>query len=192
MARPRKFDETHVVTAAMETFWRRGYEATSTRDLSDSTGLGQSSLYNAFGDKRELYLRALRRYYETYTAEQTALLGRPGPVRERLRDLMVQAIDADLSDPGTSGCFSINASVEKADSDDDVRREVHRHFTTVERALAETIARGQRSGEISAERSAGTLARQFLSTYYGLRVLARIEKDRNALLSVAESAVSAL
>lgn len=192
MARPRKFDETHALTAAMETFWRRGYEATSTRDLSDSTGLGQSSLYNAFGDKRELYLRALRRYYETYTAEQTALLDRPGPVKDRLRDLMVQAIDADLSDPDASGCFSINASVERADSDDDVREEVRRHFTTVEQTLAGAIARGQRSGEISPERSAGTLARQILSTYYGLRVLARIQKDRNALLNIVESTVSAL
>lgn len=192
MARPRKFDETHVLTAAMETFWRRGYEATSTRDLSGSTGLGQSSLYNAFGDKRELYLRALRHYYETYTAEQTAFLDRPGPVKDRLRDLMVRALDADLSDPDASGCFSINASVEKAHADDDVREEVRRHFTTVERALAEAIARGQRSGEISPERDAGTLARQVLSTYYGLRVLARIQKDRNALLSVVESAVSTL
>ncbi|GGR70174.1 MULTISPECIES: TetR/AcrR family transcriptional regulator [Streptomyces] len=192
MARPRKFDETHALTAAMETFWRRGYEATSTRNLSDSTGLGQSSLYNTFGDKRELYLRALRHYYETHTAEQTALLDRPGPVKERLRDLMVHAVDTDLADPEASGCFTINASVEKADSDDEVREEVRRHFTTVERALTETIARGQRSGEISPERSAGTLARQILSTYYGLRVLARIQKDRDALLGIVESTVSAL
>ncbi|MFD0392408.1 hypothetical protein ACFQ3Z_04700 [Streptomyces nogalater] len=62
----------------------------------------------------------------------------------------------------------------------------------MEQALAETIARGQRSGEISPERSAGTLARQILSTYYGLRVLARIQKDRNALLGIVDSTVSAL
>ncbi|MFJ3585139.1 TetR/AcrR family transcriptional regulator [Streptomyces sp. NPDC090127] len=192
MARPRKFDETHALTAAMTTFWRQGYEATSTRDLADSTGMGQSSLYNAFGDKRELYLRALRRYYETHTAEQTALLDQPGPAKDRLRDLMVHAIDGDLSDPEASGCFAINASVEKADSDDAVREEVLRHFSTVEEALAATIARGQRSGEIPADRDTGTLARQVLSTYYGLRVLARVQKDRNALLSVVESALSAL
>ncbi|WP_181795334.1 TetR/AcrR family transcriptional regulator [Streptomyces sp. WELS2] len=192
MARPRKFDETHVLTAAMETFWRRGYEATSTRDLSDSTGLGQSSLYNTFGDKRELYLRALRHYYDTHTAEQTALLDRPGPVKERLRDLMVHAVDTDLADSGASGCFSINASVEKADSDDEVREEVRRHFTTVERALTQTIARGQRSGEIAAQRNAGALARRILTTYYGLRVLARVQKDRDALLDIVESTVSAL
>ncbi len=192
MARPRKFDETHALTAAMTTFWRQGYEATSTRDLADSTGLGQSSLYNAFGDKRALYLMALRRYYETHTAEQIGLLEQPGPAKDRLRDLMIHAIDGDLSDPEGSGCFTINASVEKADTDDAVRAEVLRHFSTVEEALATAIARGQRSGEIAADRDTGTLARQVLSTYYGLRVLARVQKDREALLSVVESALTAL
>ncbi|MEU0742838.1 TetR family transcriptional regulator [Streptomyces sp. NPDC006134] len=81
MGRPRKFDETRALTAVMNTFWQRGYEATSTRDLAESTGMGLSSLSNAFGGKRQLYLRALRRSYETNTVAQTELLGRPGPVR---------------------------------------------------------------------------------------------------------------
>ncbi|MGW8729977.1 TetR/AcrR family transcriptional regulator [Streptomyces sp. NPDC055808] len=186
MARPRKFDETHALTSAMDAFWRHGYEATSTRDLADRTGLGQSSLYNTFGDKQQLYLRALRRYYDTTTAEQTALLRRPGPVKDRLRELIVGAVDADLADSGTPGCFAINASVEKASSDPAVKEEVRRHFTTVEDALCEAIARGQRAGEISAAHDARTLAGQVLSTYYGLRVLARVHSDRQALLNVVD------
>ncbi|MFI6474130.1 TetR/AcrR family transcriptional regulator [Streptomyces sp. NPDC050516] len=187
MARPRKFDETHALTSAMEAFWRHGYEATSTRDLANCTGLGQSSLYNTFGDKQQLYLRALRRYYDTTTAEQTALLRRPGPVKDRLRELIVGAIDADLADSETPGCFAINASVEKASSDPAVKEEVRRHFTTVEEALREAIARGQRAGEITAAHDARTLAGQVLSTYYGLRVLARVHSDRQALLNVVDS-----
>ncbi|MGI5350244.1 TetR/AcrR family transcriptional regulator [Streptomyces sp. CA-250714] len=192
MARPRKFDETRALTAAMNAFWRQGYEATSTRDLTDCTGLGQSSLYNTFGDKRQLYLRTLRRYYETNTEEQAVLLDRPGPVKERLRAWMVQAIDADLSGPDASGCFVINASVEKADGDPDVKEEVLRHFTAVEEALRGAVAQGQRTGEIDPERDAGTLARQVLSTYYGLRLLARIHGDRGALLDVVDSALDVL
>jgi TetR/AcrR family transcriptional repressor of nem operon len=176
----------------MHAFWRQGYEATSTRDLADSTGIGQSSLYNTFGDKRELYLRALRRYYETHTAEQTAILENPGPVKDRLRDLIMLALDADLSDPEAAGCFAINASVEKADTDPEVRREVLRHFTTVEEALREAVARGRRTGEITGEQSTETVARQVLSTYYGLRVLARVYDDRQALLDVVDSALDAL
>ncbi|MFD9819464.1 TetR/AcrR family transcriptional regulator [Streptomyces violascens] len=186
MARPRKFDETHALASAMDAFWRHGYEATSTRDLANCTGLGQSSLYNTFGDKQQLYLRALRHYYDTTTAEQTALLRQPGPVKERLRELIVGAIDADLAGSETSGCFAINASVEKASSDPAVKEEVRRHFTTVEEALREAIAHGQRTGEITEAHDARTLAGQVLSTYYGLRVLARVHSDRQALLNVVD------
>jgi TetR/AcrR family transcriptional repressor of nem operon len=192
MARPRKFDETRAIDAAMTAFWRNGYEGTSTRDLSDSTGLGPSSLYRSFGDKRQLYLRSLRKYYETGTNEQIAILDRPGPVKDRLRELMVHAIDIDLSGSDRTGCFAINAAIEMAGSDADVKREVNRHFATVEAALRSVITRGQSSGEIDPARDPAALAKQVLSTYYGLRVLGRVQQDRQALLSVVESTLACL
>ncbi|WP_190821716.1 TetR/AcrR family transcriptional regulator [Saccharopolyspora pogona] len=192
MARPRKFDDARVIDAAMDTFWRNGYEATSTRDLSDRTELGPSSLYNAFGDKRQLYLKALRKYYETGTAEQIAILTAPGPVKDRLRELLANAIDIDLSGNGRPGCFAINAAIERASSDPDVKVEVGRNFAAVEEALCGTIARGQRSGEIDPKRDVETLARQVLSTYYGLRVLARVQDDRQSLLDVVNSLLDGL
>ncbi|NGO12044.1 TetR/AcrR family transcriptional regulator [Streptomyces sp. HC44] len=187
MGRPRKFDETRVLTAVMNMFWQRGYEATSTRDLAESTGMGLSSLSNAFGDKRQLYLRALRRYYETNTALQTELLGQPGPVKDRLRNLMVQAIDIDLADPPSWGCLIINASTEMANTDPDVAQEVRRHFTTVEQAVHSALAEGQRSGEITREQDAVALTHHVLSSYYGLRVLARVRPDRTALMNVVDT-----
>ncbi|MFI0468247.1 TetR/AcrR family transcriptional regulator [Saccharopolyspora sp. 5N102] len=192
MARPRKFDDARVLDAAMDTFWRNGYEATSTRDLSDRTELGPSSLYNAFGDKHQLYLKSLRKYYETATAEQAAVLQGPGPVKDRVRELLADAIDADLSGTDRPGCFAINAAIERASSDPDVRAEVRRNFTAVEEALRETLAHGQRSGEIDPTRDAETLARQVLSTYYGLRVLARVQDDRQVLMSIVENLLDGL
>ena len=62
MARPREFDERAVLDAAVQCFWARGYEATSVRDLAQGMGLTSASLYNAFGDKRSLYRRALDHY----------------------------------------------------------------------------------------------------------------------------------
>lgn len=192
MGRPRKFDETLVLTAAMNTFWQRGYEATSTRDLAESTGMGLSSLSNAFGDKRQLYLRALRRYYETNTAMQTELLGQSGPVKDRLRNLMVQAIDIDLADPPSSGCLIINASMEMANTDPEVAQEVRRHFTTVEQAVHAALAEGRRSGEITGEQDAVALTHHVLSSYYGLRVLARVQPDRTALMNVVDTMLAKL
>ncbi|MEU5419661.1 TetR/AcrR family transcriptional regulator [Streptomyces sp. NPDC001407] len=195
MARPRKFDETRVIGAAMDAFWRRGYEATSTRDLSEGTGLGPSSLYNTFGDKRQLYLRALRWYYETATEAQIEILQRPGPVKERLRELMLHDIDVEVDTSGTgrpAGCFAINAAIEMASSDPDVKEQVHRHFARVEEALRDAVARGQRAGEIRTDRDAASLARQVLSTYYGLHVLSRAHDDRQVLADVVEGALATL
>src|SRR3546814_18901546 len=69
MGRPREFDETEVLVAAVDCFWERGYEATTIRELADKMGLTGASLYNAFGDKRALYRRALNHYIETSFAD---------------------------------------------------------------------------------------------------------------------------
>ncbi|ARZ71895.1 hypothetical protein SMD11_6319 [Streptomyces albireticuli] len=176
----------------METFWRHGYEGTSTRDLSRSTGLGPSSLYNTFGDKRGLYLRALRWYHETSTADQIALLRSPGTAKDRLRALMVQAVDADLAGTGQAGCFAINAAVERAAVDPDVKEEAGRTFARVEEELRAVLETGQRSGEIRATRDARSLARQVQSAYYGLRILSRVQDDREVLLGIVESTLADL
>ncbi|MEU7283211.1 TetR/AcrR family transcriptional regulator [Streptomyces sp. NPDC045431] len=192
MARPRQFDEDRVVTAAMETFWRHGYEGTSTRDLCDSTGLGPSSLYNTFGGKRLLYLRALNRYYETSTAEQIALLQRPGPVKDRLREMMIHAIDADLDETDRRGCFAINAAIEAAGLDQDIREAVRRSFDRVEDELYAVLTAGRHTGEIRATGDVRALARRIQSTYYGLRVLGRVRDDRQALLATVDSTLADL
>ncbi|MEV0319389.1 TetR/AcrR family transcriptional regulator [Streptomyces sp. NPDC050658] len=192
MARPREFDEDRVVTAAMETFWRHGYEGTSTRALCDSTGLGPSSLYNTFGGKHRLYVRALQRYYETSTAEQVEILRAAGPVKERLRDMMIHAVDADLDAADGRGCFAISAAVEIGGLDPEVREAVRRSFDRVEEELRTVVETGRRTGELRSTGDARTVARRVQSTYYGLRVLARVQDDRQALLDTVESTLAEL
>src|SRR5258707_6958500 len=62
MARPREFDETTVLEAAMNCFWAQGFEQTSVRDLAERMGITGASLYNAFGDKRSLYRQSFLPY----------------------------------------------------------------------------------------------------------------------------------
>lgn len=194
MARPRQFDEDRVIGAAMDTFWRQGYEGTSTRDLCESTGLGPSSLYNTFGGKRQLYLRALERYYETATAEQVELLAGPGSAEERLRELMEHAVDADVRADGAElrGCFAINAAIEAAALDPDVREVVRRTFDRVEEAIRTVLVAGRAAGEIRTDKDPRTLARQVQSAYYGLRVLGRVHGEREVLLGTALATVESL
>ncbi|MFI7104189.1 TetR/AcrR family transcriptional regulator [Streptomyces sp. NPDC050161] len=192
MARPRKFEEDRVVAAAMEVFWDRGYRETSAEDLCAGTGLGRGSLYNTFGSKHELFLRALRAYYETGTAVQQEFLEGPGPVKGRLRALMMWAVDEDLTGHRRRGCFAINSAMEMAASDSEVKAVVRRHFARVEDMLEAVIAEGQRSGELGTARSPRSAARHLMSAYYGLRVLSRAYEDRQVLVDIAEGALSAL
>ncbi|MBB5780542.1 TetR/AcrR family transcriptional regulator [Nonomuraea jabiensis] len=192
MGRPREFSDRAVVDAAMEVFWEKGYEATSTQDLCERTGLGRGSLYNAFGSKHRLYEEAIRRYAETRAEAQLAMLAEPGSVRARLRDLMLGVIDADMADPGRRGCLALNAATESSGRTEAVAGLVRRQFTDLEQALQRLVEIGQSTGELSADRPPRQVARAFQSAYYGLRVLAKVTDDRDALLDVVEGAVAAL
>jgi TetR/AcrR family transcriptional repressor of nem operon len=191
MARPRKFDEAQVVRAAANLFWRNGYQATSTRDLSEHTGLGPSSLYQFFGDKHGLYLRALRDYYETSMARQAVILSGPGSALARLRELLMMVVELDVSPAGRPGCFAINAAIELAPTDPEVEEQVRKHFAATETAIRDVIAAGQISGEIDPTREADAVARHVLAVYYGLRVLGRAIKDREALVSIVDELIAA-
>lgn len=192
MPRPREFDDERVLDAAMNAFWDRGYAATSAQDLVDATGLGRSSLYNAFMGKHPLYERVLRRYLECNTEADVALLDQPGSVKERIRGLLLGVIDADLGDPQRRGCLAVNAAIELAGKDEAVTVLVRRVFARVEEALVVALDRGQRGGEITQERSARALARFVLNAIYGLRVLGKAATDRAPLLDVVDATVGAL
>jgi TetR/AcrR family transcriptional repressor of nem operon len=194
MGRPREFSDHAVVDAAMEVFWEKGYEAATTQDLCDRTGLGRGSLYNAFGSKHRLYEEAIRRYAATRADAQLAMLADPeaGSVRKRLRELMLGVIEADLADPGRRGCLALNAATEPSGRTEVVAALVRRQFADLEQAICHLVAVGQRTGELSTDRPPLQVARTFQSAYYGLRVLAKVTDDRNALLDVMDGALAAL
>src|SRR4051794_13262100 len=96
MARPREFDETAAVESAMNAFWNHGYEATSTQDLCEATGLGRSSVYNTFTSKRALFQRSLTHYTTLELGKRKAILDGPGTAAERLAAVLDTAVEADL------------------------------------------------------------------------------------------------
>src|SRR5262249_40635764 len=117
MARQREFDADAALGRAMEVFWSKGYEATSLDDLCEVTGLSRSSLYAAFGSKRNLLLRSVERYVEQRNPHLTAVLAQPGPVREAFAALASQFIDQIVAGPGRRGCFLGNCAAELPRSD---------------------------------------------------------------------------
>jgi TetR/AcrR family transcriptional regulator, transcriptional repressor for nem operon len=186
MARPKAFDEDRAVEKAMRAFWTAGYEATSTQDLCAATGLGRSSIYNTFASKRDLFDKALRRYMAVKDAATAELLDGPLPVREKIRAMFDQVIDADPAEP--LGCFVVNSLVELAPRDrrtaNLLRRNQEKRFQLVRAALAEA----HRAGELRGDPD--ELAHFVLATISALQVSARGGAEAAVLRAVANAALS--
>ncbi|WP_310714898.1 TetR/AcrR family transcriptional regulator [Streptomyces lydicus] len=192
MARPRKFDEARAVDAAMEAFRAAGYEATSTQDLCDATGLGRSSIYNTFKSKHDLFERALARYMERKNGELAALLAGELPARQKIRALLQLVIDEECADDADGrGCLVVNSCAEVAAHDPSVAASLERDYGVRLEALRAVIEAGRRAGDVTGDRDARTLAHLVIATIGGLRVSARAGVDRAALEAVADAALAA-
>lgn len=190
MPRPRGFDPDRVVDAAMVAFWDRGYAATSAQDLVDSTGLGRGSLYNAFTGKHELFLEALRRYDSEWATRQIAVLDGDGPVRARLRTVLMTVVDEESGAVAAHrGCLAVNAAIELAGHDPEVTARVRRIFGRMEQGMRAALERAVREGEIGADRDPAALARYLLNAMYGLRVLGKTA-ERSAMIDIVETTLS--
>ncbi|MFI6643374.1 TetR/AcrR family transcriptional regulator [Streptomyces sp. NPDC050504] len=199
MARPRTFDEERALDAAMRAFWRNGYEATSTQELCEATGLGRSSIYNTFSSKRDLFLRALARYADSKAALQLALLEDGSvPPLERIRALFAAVVDGEFEERigGRSiGCLTVNTVVEqagRADPEPEVVRLLERDLRRRLDALRAVVAEGQRDGSIATGRAPADVARYLNAVIGGMRVSAQGGAGREVLESTAEIAVDAL
>ncbi|MET7361277.1 TetR/AcrR family transcriptional regulator [Streptomyces sp. NPDC005562] len=196
MARPRSFDEERALDAAMHAFWANGYEATSTQDLCEATGLGRSSIYNTFTSKHDLFRRALTRYMETMNASQLALLEDTGLAAvDRVRALLDRIIDGEFEhrENGHSmGCLTVNTTVELAGRDPEAARMLERDLAARLTVLRATIRSGQRDGDITSARGADTLAQFVNAVIGGMRVAAQGGADRDTLQGIAETALAAL
>src|SRR4051812_24671621 len=172
MPRPRKFDESDVVAAARDEFWSRGYAATSVDDLTSVTGLGKGSLYGAFGDKHDLFLRALDDYIGSALES----------VRTQLRDPAYGAFDrltrhiraqgkAVAADRTRRGCMMAKSAAELGATDDDVESTVERAYAVWHTELVDCIKEAQRDGDIDAKHNAPALAATLLAFIRGMEAL---------------------
>ncbi|WP_382465313.1 TetR/AcrR family transcriptional regulator [Streptomyces noursei] len=193
MARPRKFEEERAVDAAMQAFWAAGYEATSTQDLCDATGLGRSSIYNAFTSKHDLFERALARYMEYKNGELAELLDDDArTARQKLRAVLQRIIDEEFTRyPDGRGCLVVNTAIEVSSHDASVAATLERDYGVRLEMLRAVIESGQRDGDIAADRDSRTLAHLLIAAVGGIRVSARAGVDRSTLEGVADATLAA-
>ena len=191
MARPREFDEEAVLDAAVQCFWAHGYEATSVRDLIEKTGITGASLYNAFGDKRALYQRALDHYVEDSVVDRIRRCEALAP-REAIGAFFAEIVRKSLDDHQHKGCMLVNAALDVAPNDPGFQRIVAAVLIRVEEFFLGRIEAGQVDRTITRSLAAKTLARHLLGVLMGVRVLARVRPERALLEGVVSGALALL
>ncbi len=192
VGRPREFDEEKVLAAAGDVFWALGFEATSTRALTECTGLTPASIYNAFGDKRGFFLRVLRYYLDQTLRERIVRLESTLSPGRAIAGFFREIISRSLADPEHRGCMLMNTAMEVTTSDPEMQRIVADETEIIEQFFYRCAIAAQRNREIPKDHSAEDIARMLLGLLAGLRLLARIRPDAKLLNGMVRPPLAAL
>ncbi len=188
----KRFDIDGALEKAMTAFWARGFEATSMQDLVECMGVNRGSLYATFGDKRSLFLAALRRYDQKMRQQLLSDLEAKSDPREAIRKVF-EAFATQTSDGRPSkGCFVTNSTLELAAHDREVREIVAEAQGQMEAFFARMIEKGKARGEIASRVKTDEVARGLLASLQGMIVLTRSRPDKALFRAIIDDAMRRL
>ena len=174
--RPREFDETAVLDAAMDLFWEQGYEATCVAELSKRCGIGRQSMYNAFGDKHALFAQALERYRTERIGRVIGMLDAPGSPLANV-EAVLDMWEQHWEDPAFKGCLMVNSIAELGVRDPELGPKLDTILQSIEDAFYRTLRRAQAEGEILADRDPRALARAVTALAQGMSVVGKVSSS---------------
>jgi AcrR family transcriptional regulator len=193
MARPRSFDEGEVLRTARDQFWSAGYAATRVDDIAAATGLGKGSLYGAFGDKHQLFLRTFEDHCTGLVeAVRRALEGPDDRAYERLCAHVVAVANATASDVCLRGCLLAKGTAELSGQDPAVAATARQTFAAIQELLASCIAGAQRAGDLTQDIDPIQLAALLLAVLRGIEALGKGGSNPDSLRAIADTALAVL
>ncbi|WP_426013101.1 TetR/AcrR family transcriptional regulator [Caulobacter sp. DWR2-3-1b2] len=190
LGRPLSFDRDVALQTAMLTFWRHGYETTSVADLTAAMGVTAPSLYTAFGDKKQLFLEAVRLYAGDPDVMARAIGDAPSAL-EAARDLMTAAATAYTGEETPRGCLLASATASGSAASCDVQQAVADIRRGVQRRLDERIQRDIADGALPLTTNPAELSGLVMAVIQGMSVLARDGASRASLLATVQAALRA-
>jgi TetR/AcrR family transcriptional regulator, copper-responsive repressor len=191
--RPRAYQPDVALGKALDLFRKDGFAATSLDDLSAATGMNRPSLYGAFGDKRELYIKSYQRYRADARAAMIDIFKEELPIRKRLARIYAVALDIYLSgDEGPRGCFTVMTAASEAVSDPQLRAMVLDGLSELDKAFAACFRLARENGELPASADPGVLAQLASATIHTIAVRARARVPRQELEAIVRGAIEVM
>ncbi len=188
----KSYNETDVLTRAMNAFWARGYEATSMSDLVEATGINRGSIYSAFTDKHTLFVRALKHYDTHHRSRFLHKIRQANPPKEAILSVFEAAIQARAGGKQPSGCLLVNTALELSDHDPEICEIIRESLIEVEQFFQTMIEEGQIDGSINNARDPHETAQALLGLFMGLRVLSRARPEKPLLTTISKQAAMLL
>jgi TetR/AcrR family transcriptional regulator, copper-responsive repressor len=191
--RPRAYQPEIALGKALDLFRKDGFAATSLDDLSAATGMNRPSLYGAFGDKRELYIKSYQRYRADARAAMIDIFGGQLPIRQRLERIYAAALDIYLSgEAGPRGCFTVMTAASEAVADPDIRKLVLEGFSELDKAFAACFRLAKENGELSPSADPQVLALLASATIHTIAIRARAQVPRKELEAIVKGAIEVM
>ena len=212
--RPRAYQPEIALGKALDLFRKGGFAATSLDDLSAATGMNRPSLYGAFGDKRELYIKSYRRYRADARAAMIDIFRDEMPIRKRLQRIYTVALDIFREEmplhqrlqriyavaleiylsgeAGPRGCFTVMTAASEAVADPDIRAMVLEGFSELDKAFAVCFRRGQEKGELPESADPFVLAQLASATIHTIAIRARARVPRKELEAIVKGAIDVM
>lgn len=189
MARNRNFDEQEILDKAIELFKVRGYRGTTPEELVNTLNISRSSLYNTFGDKHSLLLKALHRYHEKTVVSLQEIIANTHEPLTGIRLIFKLSIEGTYPGGMPQGCFLINSIIEFGPDEPAAVEIVKKSIDATRRALLHFVAHGKKTGQFSDSLDAETMADYLQNCINGIVVSAKAGMSQAACERMAESAL---
>jgi len=187
--RPRQYNPDQALDRAMRLFWSKGYTATSLDDLSAATNMNRPSLYNAFGNKEQIYRQAFARFITSMRDDvETNLFSEPD-LKLALMEFYHQALNIYFGRDVPLGCFITSTAPAESITHPDIRRDLNRIIREVDLALERRLEIAQESGQWPQDKNAKMVAKLLHATLQSIALRARGGESRRSLKAIYTLAV---
>ncbi len=173
-------------------FWRKGFYATSMQDLVDTLKINRASIYDTYGDKKQLFLKAFAHYRNTSMSTLKSLLYSENSVKKGFEKLFLAIADEAATDKDKKGCFVVNTTTELTGHDDVIKSIIQENQKTFVGAFHDHLKIGVAHGEISADKDLNSLALYLFTLNNGMKVLNRTGSSKKEMKEMVKTALTVL
>lgn len=181
MPRTKLFNEQEVLNKAMNLFWKQGYSATSVQDLVTHLGINRASIYDTFGDKEKLFLKAFENYRKTNIEGIRQFFESQANVKEGFKKLFEMSIDDSINDQEKKGCFVVNTTTELIPGDEKILKIVEENQKIFEAIFLNYLKSGEEKGQFKKGKHLPAIATLFFTLYNGLKVVSKVSTNKKEL-----------